>query len=347
MLESAALNERLRHAADYGLKLPGAAEIDFPQIAKRRDQIVTRMWKGVTSLVKKNDVTWIAGRGRLDGAHKVRVKLAGEDGTPGAGGERILNGTDVILATGSRVKSLPGIVPDGKRIVTSDDILKSESMPAERHRDRRRGRRGGVRLDVPRPRRGGHAARVPAGDRAARGPRGQQGAGAQLLAPRPQGHHERPVRRGQRQGRRRPGSRSPSGPTARTAPRCGRSSCSWPPAGRPTSRIVGPRDHVGGGGPGHRQGRRPHADARAPPVRDRRHRRRADARPHRGPRGDHRRAHDRRRPRRARDGLRAAAAGDATAARRSPPSGSPSRSARRRACRSRPRRCRSRPSPRR
>jgi dihydrolipoamide dehydrogenase len=112
------------------LKLPGPAEIDFPQIAKRRDQIVTRMWKGVTSLVKKNDVTWIAGRGRLDGAHKVRVKLAGEDGTPGAGGERILNGTDVILATGSRVKSLPGIVPDGKRIVTSDDILKSESMPA-------------------------------------------------------------------------------------------------------------------------------------------------------------------------------------------------------------------------
>ena len=88
------------------------------------------MWKGVTSLVKKNDVTWIAGRGRLDGAHKVRVKLAGDDGTPGAGGERVLNGTDVILATGSRVKSLPGIVPDGKRIVTSDDVLKSEAMPA-------------------------------------------------------------------------------------------------------------------------------------------------------------------------------------------------------------------------
>ncbi len=131
MLESAALNERLHHAGDYGLKLPGGdVEIDFPQIAKRRDQIVTRMWKGVTSLVKKNDVTWIAGRGRLDGAHKVRVKLAGEDGTPGAGGERVLNGTDVILATGSRVKSLPGIVPDGKRIVTSDDILKSETMPA-------------------------------------------------------------------------------------------------------------------------------------------------------------------------------------------------------------------------
>jgi dihydrolipoamide dehydrogenase len=50
--------------------------------------------------------------------------------TPEAGGERILNGTDVILATGSRVKSLPGLVPDGRRIVTSDDVLRMDSMPS-------------------------------------------------------------------------------------------------------------------------------------------------------------------------------------------------------------------------
>jgi dihydrolipoamide dehydrogenase len=130
MLESASLAERIRHAADYGLKLPAAADVDFAQIAKRRDTIVTRMWKGVSSLIKKNDVTWIQGRGRLEGGTKVRVRLAGEDGTPGAGGERVLNGTDVILATGSRVKSLPGLVPDGKRIVTSDDVLRSDTMPA-------------------------------------------------------------------------------------------------------------------------------------------------------------------------------------------------------------------------
>jgi dihydrolipoamide dehydrogenase len=55
---------------------------------------------------------------------------AGEDGTPGKGGERVLNATDVILATGSRVKSLPGLVPDGKRIVTSDDVLRMDTMPA-------------------------------------------------------------------------------------------------------------------------------------------------------------------------------------------------------------------------
>jgi len=90
---------------------------------------VTRMWKGVQTLVKKYDVTWIQGRGKLDGAHKVRVQMAGEDGTPGAAGERVLNATDVILATGSRVKSLPGIEPDGKRIVTSDDVLRMDTLP--------------------------------------------------------------------------------------------------------------------------------------------------------------------------------------------------------------------------
>jgi dihydrolipoamide dehydrogenase len=130
MLESASLAERLRHAADFGLQLSGPATVDYAQIAKRRDQVVTRMWKGLGSLVKKYDVTWIAGRGRLEGGTRVRVTLAGEDGTPGAGGERVLNATDVVLATGSRVKSLPGIVPDGRRIVTSDDVLRSDTMPA-------------------------------------------------------------------------------------------------------------------------------------------------------------------------------------------------------------------------
>ena len=84
LLESAAFAERLRHAADFGLNLPGEATIDYAQMAKRRDQVVTRMWKGVQTLVKKYDVTWIQGRGRLDGAHKVRVQMAGDDGTPGA-----------------------------------------------------------------------------------------------------------------------------------------------------------------------------------------------------------------------------------------------------------------------
>jgi dihydrolipoamide dehydrogenase len=86
LLESAAFNERLHRAGDFGLTLGGETTIDYPKMAARRDMVVNRMWKGVQSLVKKYDVTWVQGRGRLEGATKVRVQMAGDDGTPGAGG---------------------------------------------------------------------------------------------------------------------------------------------------------------------------------------------------------------------------------------------------------------------
>src|SRR3990170_1232656 len=66
LLESAAFAERIRHAADFGIGIDGEPAIDYPTMAKRKDQVVTRMWKGLTSLVTKNKVEWIAGRGRLE-----------------------------------------------------------------------------------------------------------------------------------------------------------------------------------------------------------------------------------------------------------------------------------------
>ncbi|HEX5241386.1 MAG TPA: dihydrolipoyl dehydrogenase [Candidatus Limnocylindrales bacterium] len=131
LLESAAFYERIQHAADFGINLAGEAKpgIDYAKMAARRDQVVKRMWTGLKSLVDKNKVAWIQGRGVLEGGRQVRVHMASDDGTPGGGGERILQGNDVILATGSRVKSLPGLTPDGKRIVTSDDVLASTTLP--------------------------------------------------------------------------------------------------------------------------------------------------------------------------------------------------------------------------
>jgi len=129
LLESAEMMNRARHLKDFGVVLPGEPAIDYATMAARRDQIVKRMWTGLKSLVGKNKVTWIDGRGRLDGSGRIRVSQPGDDGTPGAGGERLLEATDIILATGSRVKSLPGLVPDGERIVTSDDILRRADAP--------------------------------------------------------------------------------------------------------------------------------------------------------------------------------------------------------------------------
>src|SRR6186997_2223975 len=131
LLESADFANRVAHAKDYGLVLPGEATIDYAAMAARRDAVVKRLWTGLKTLIDKNKVTWIPGRGRLEGPNKIRVTQPGEDGTPGKGGDRVLQATDVILATGSRVKSLPGLTVDGTRILTSDDVLNATSIPKD------------------------------------------------------------------------------------------------------------------------------------------------------------------------------------------------------------------------
>jgi dihydrolipoamide dehydrogenase len=128
LLESAAFAERIRHAKEYGIDV-GDPVLDYARMAERRDQVVKRLWTGLKSLIDKNKVTWIQGNGRLDGPTHVRVEMTPDADNPG--GERVLQGTDVILATGSRVKSLPGLEPDGKRIVTSDDVLTSSTLPKD------------------------------------------------------------------------------------------------------------------------------------------------------------------------------------------------------------------------
>ena len=130
ILESAELAHNMRdRGRDLGVLATGVT-IDYAAVVANKDQVVRRMWTGLKSLVGKNKVEWVAGHGRLDGPGRVRVRLHGADDAPGAGGERVLEAADVILATGSRVKSLQGIVPDGRRILTSDDVLRMTPLPA-------------------------------------------------------------------------------------------------------------------------------------------------------------------------------------------------------------------------
>ena len=129
LLESAEFFARLKKAKEFGILLEGQPGFDYDAIAKRRDQVVKRMWTGLKSLVEKNKVTFIGGRARFEGPTKIRVALNGEDGKPEAGGERVITAKDVIIATGSRVKSLPGLVPDGRRVITSDDVTTKADLP--------------------------------------------------------------------------------------------------------------------------------------------------------------------------------------------------------------------------
>lgn len=128
MLESADLLDRIGRASSYGITVGGSAAGDPAAIAERRTQIVERLHKGLLSLVRKHKVTYIRGTGKLEGATTIRVATIDDEDKPS--GERVLRTKDTILATGSRVKSLPGLVPDGDRIITSDDVLRSSDLPA-------------------------------------------------------------------------------------------------------------------------------------------------------------------------------------------------------------------------
>jgi dihydrolipoamide dehydrogenase len=121
LLHTADLLEDFRNAKEYGI-VADKVTLDFPAVMARKSRVVTRLSKGIEGyLFKKNKIALFKGTGRLDGRGTVVVQ--------GDKAETKLTTKAVILATGSRPRSLPGITPDGKSIVTSDDILELKEVP--------------------------------------------------------------------------------------------------------------------------------------------------------------------------------------------------------------------------
>jgi dihydrolipoamide dehydrogenase len=121
LLHTADLYEDLKNRKEFGIVADNVG-IDFAAVMGRKDRIVNRLSKGIeTYLFKKNKITLFKGHGRLEGAKTIVVKSEK--------GEERVQTKNVMLASGSRPKSLPGITPDGKTILTSDDILQLKEMP--------------------------------------------------------------------------------------------------------------------------------------------------------------------------------------------------------------------------
>jgi dihydrolipoamide dehydrogenase len=124
LLETAELFHRVRErGAEFGLTGQDGVGLDYATLAKRKDAVVDKHVKGVEFLLKKNKVTVVRGHGTLAGPTTVRVS-GGEDG------ELELTGRDVMLATGSAPRTLPGLELDGERIITSDEALQRTEAPA-------------------------------------------------------------------------------------------------------------------------------------------------------------------------------------------------------------------------
>lgn len=120
MLKSATLFDEAKNSADFGVKTAGV-ELDFPGVVKFRDKVVLKGAKGVEYLMKKNKVDVIAGWGRLQGANKVVVS--------NDGAETVIEAKNVMLATGSVPRDLPFLKADGVKVLNSDHVLKSTSVP--------------------------------------------------------------------------------------------------------------------------------------------------------------------------------------------------------------------------
>ncbi len=121
LLHTADLYENLKNRKEFGIVADNVA-IDFPAVMARKKRIVTRLSKGIEGyLFKKNKISLFKGQGRLEGSKTVIVKRDS--------GEIKVSTKAVILATGSRPRTLPGMAPDGKVIVTSDEILELQEMP--------------------------------------------------------------------------------------------------------------------------------------------------------------------------------------------------------------------------
>ena len=121
LLHTAHLLHDARNGEEYGVKV-GEVEFDYPQAAKRREQVVTQLRRGVQGLMKKNKVTVYNGVGSFVEPKKIKVQT--EDG------EEELEAENVLISTGSAVNTLPGLEFDGEKVISSDDIVTNdESYP--------------------------------------------------------------------------------------------------------------------------------------------------------------------------------------------------------------------------
>ncbi len=121
LLESSAHFQEARESfATHGIKV-GSLDLDLAAMQRRKEQVVSMLTKGVEALFKKNQVTRYQGHGRLGAAGRVSVSSGKET--------QEIRAKSILIATGSRPTTLPGVRLDGDRVGTSTEALAYASVP--------------------------------------------------------------------------------------------------------------------------------------------------------------------------------------------------------------------------
>ena len=122
LLKSAQVYTYINHAENYGIKVEGEVKPDMEAFVARSRGVADTMSKGVQYLLKKNNVDVIAGYGKLTADKQVEV-------TDAEGNKTLYEADHIILATGSRVRELPALPIDGKKIIGYRQALVLDKLP--------------------------------------------------------------------------------------------------------------------------------------------------------------------------------------------------------------------------
>ncbi len=121
LLNAAHLYEKAGHFENFGIKVENLG-FDWTKVQKYKSDVVAKNSSGVSYLMKKNKVTVFNGFGKITG--KGKIEVAYEDGKSEA-----IDTKNIIIATGSVVRPIPGFEVDGKQVVNSDQILELTNVP--------------------------------------------------------------------------------------------------------------------------------------------------------------------------------------------------------------------------
>jgi dihydrolipoamide dehydrogenase len=121
LLRNAEIYTALTHADEWGITAKDVS-FDFSRIIKRSRGVADRISKGVEYLMKKNTITVYAGSAHLTAADSLEVRAEGKPPV-------VLKAPHIVLATGARPRSIPNVVIDRKRIITSTEAMTLPSRP--------------------------------------------------------------------------------------------------------------------------------------------------------------------------------------------------------------------------
>ncbi len=121
LLRTAEVYHLMQHADEFGLTVKDVG-YDAKKIVERSRKVADRLSGGVSILMKKNKVTVFEGQGALTGKGQVKVTKDGKD-------VATLKAKHIMLATGARARTLPGLEPDGKRIWTYKEAMIPDDIP--------------------------------------------------------------------------------------------------------------------------------------------------------------------------------------------------------------------------